>query len=124
MKLIDPEVLRMFREKTTCEFCGRPCPDGCDPHHFWRKRGMGGGSRIDHPLNLISLCRGYYRGKWVSCHDDAEAGRITKYDLLALVARREGVLQDEIITALEGIRRLSKWASPEEVEALIPKRAG
>jgi hypothetical protein len=66
---------------------------------------------LDHPLNLVSLCRGFWKGKWVSCHDDAEAGRITKADLACIVSAREGMLQDELEAELWRLYRLPKGAA-------------
>lgn len=108
MRVVDDSVLALFRVGP-CEWCGRSGPT--DPHHALYKRGMGGGSRLDHRFNLVALCRGYHRGQWVSCHDEAEAGRITRADCLAVIAAREGVLQEEIEEELRRIRRLPKGSS-------------
>ena len=117
----DKVVLARFRLPGPCEYCGRPCPNGRDPHHAVIKRGMGGGRRLDVPENLISLCRGFYQGKWVSCHDDAERGVIPKADLLAIIARRENMLQDEIEAYLWLLLRRPKCVvvreEPEEGDA-------
>lgn len=97
MQIIDNDLLFAFRLRGICEWCKRKCL--CDPHHYWYRRGMGGGSRLDHPWNLVSLCR--------SCHDDHHAGhRPLRIDLLAIVAAREGVTQDEITQELLRLRNL------------------
>ena len=106
-----PELLAEFRQARSCEYCNRATPGGCDPHHFWRKRGMGGGSRIDHRFNLVSLCRGFVNGEFVSCHDQAERGVILRSELLEIVAKREKKQPSEIIAELERIRNLPKGST-------------
>ena len=91
----DKTLLGKFRRATACEWCGRRRP--CDPHHLW-PRGLGGGRRLDVPANLIALCR--------PCHDDAHAGRIRRNDLVAIVARREGMRQQQIRALVERLRQL------------------
>lgn len=59
---------------------------------------------MDVELNLISLCRGWTKTGWVSCHELAQAGEISSEDLLAKVAAREGLSQDDIIVALNALR--------------------
>lgn len=113
-----PKTLKRFRDVGKCSWCGRPTPDGCDPHHLV-KRGMGGGSRLDIPGNLVSLCRGYYRGQWVSCHDDAERGDITRESLLAVVAAREGVMQADILAEIKRVQALPKGSEYECGLALV-----
>ena len=49
------------------------CSEGKDPHHI-KSRGSGGG---DEPENIITLCRRH--------HNDAHAGRISKYELYAIL---------------------------------------
>jgi hypothetical protein len=101
MIIKDEKLLASFRRKKNCEWCGRSCPDGCDPHHAIVKRGLGGGSRLDHKLNLVALDR--------SCHNDVHAGVLTKYDMAAIIAQREGVTQDFVFSECERLRRLDKF---------------
>lgn len=97
MQIIDDDLLLDFRLSFRCEWCGRKGPVDC--HHYWYRRGMGGGSRLDHPWNLVAICR--------SCHDDHHAGhRPLRIDLLAIVAAREGVTQDEITQELLRLRNI------------------
>lgn len=49
---------------------------------------MGGGSRLDIRINLMSLCR-------IPCHNDAD-GKIPRCSLLEIVAKREGRTPDSI----------------------------
>lgn len=101
MILPNERILGRFRLAQVCEWCGKRSRSGLDPHHYYYKRGMGGGGRIDIPLNLVSICR-------FPCHDDAERGRIRREDFLAIVARRENMDPDEVVRILNGIRRLPK----------------
>jgi len=97
LKLIDREMMEEFRRKERCEWCKRPVAR-CEPHHVLG-RGIGGGRRIDHPFNLVALC--------LECHRSHHDGNPPlKCDLLAIVAAREGVLQDEIEEEINRIRRL------------------
>jgi hypothetical protein len=84
-------VLDRFRSAPCCEWCGRSVCRA-EPHHFYHKRGMGAGSQLDIPENLVSLCR--------LCHHAAEnlrpsataltRGPVTREALLKVVAQREG----------------------------------
>lgn len=97
MRIIDTDVLAAFRRKTACEWCGEPSRVGLDPHHFWFSRGA---SRLDHPWNLISLCR--------PCHNGAHAGAISRVSLLAVVAKREGKTPETIELKLIALRNRRK----------------
>ncbi len=109
MRLRSEATLDEFRQATRCEWCGRPTPDGCDPHHVMT-RGAGGS---DIRINLIALCRGYHNGQWVSCHQDFHHGDILPASLWVLVARREQVNFDEMLGAIFEIRALPKGSLPE-----------
>jgi len=114
MIIKDDTVLELFRDVLLCEWCGRQLPGGADPHHWRYKRGMGGGSRLDHPYNLVSMCRGFTNGGWKSCHEEAERHEITQAQLLNLVATRENVSPERIECELRRIRNLPKgsdWRS-------------
>ena len=107
MKIVNREVLRQFSEKTRCEMCGRLCPQGCDAAHVFSR----GAGRLDISINLIALCRGFDKNGWVSCHQDHHSGKLTQYDLLAIVSRREKVLQDAIIEVVYFLRALPKYVT-------------
>lgn len=112
MKIVNDALLKEFRRKTRCEFCGRYCPQGVDPHHII-KRGLGGGSRVDIPLNVIGLCRGFTKDGWVSCHQDADDGKITKAQLFAVVGKREGWTKPLAAEEVEAeVRRIIKEPKP------------
>lgn len=75
------ETLDRFRNGP-CEKCGRAGPT--DPHHAVIRRGAGGGQRIDHPLNLVALCR--------ECHRSIEEGSLADRNwCMATIADRESV---------------------------------
>lgn len=99
MRVVDETILKSFRHAGPCSWCGK-WSSRREVHHLWC-RGMGGGSRLDIPINLISL------GPWYSCqcHALAQANQITRDDLLALVAAREGLLQDQIVDEINRLRR-------------------
>ncbi len=97
MTHIDQDLLDLFACSTHCEYCERQTPEGCSPHHFWKRRGAGGGTRLDIPINLIALCWGWYRGRWSSCHDLAHEGKLVREDFLPIVARREQRSAESII---------------------------
>jgi hypothetical protein len=98
MILVDENLLYRFRGPGKCEWCDKH-HQARHPHHLLA-RGMGGGGRLDHRLNLIALCP--------VCHNEVHCGVIMRCDLLAKVAVREGILQREILNKLYEIRRSLK----------------
>ena len=86
------ELLDQFREAWTCEICGKPARDGCDPCHVYAK-GMGGGRRLDIRYNLVSGHR------W--CHRDSHDGKYSQEYMLGLVAKREGVSIEQVRRIIE-----------------------
>lgn len=70
-----------------CELCLSPSTGHLDCHHV-RKRGSGGGFRLDTALNLVALCPGLMGGK---CHvlkgDDPKMRPMFE----ELIAKREGL---------------------------------
>ncbi len=95
-------VLDLFRTSGPCEYCGRWC-ERRDPHHA-RAKGLGGGSRLDLPINLISLCRKH--------HDEAHAGNIPRHVILALIAVRERKWPEEIEAEIHLLLRTPKGDMP------------
>lgn len=118
MKIINKDLLAEFRAKSHCEFCRRYSRSGLQPHHCIVARGMGAGSQIDHRWNIISLCSG--------CHDRHHGGyEPLTCDLTAIIAKREGCLQDELERAVFAIREAPKgtefdmsWSPREWLEKL------
>lgn len=97
MQRKDPGMLARFRMTGRCELCLRP--QATEPHHwFWRK-GHGGGGHLDMRENLMSLCR--------QCHDRIHfTGRPSRAALLMLVALREGLTVEELEERLYAMRRV------------------
>lgn len=103
MQIRDEKLLSEFR-RGPCEWCH--APGATDPHHLFT-RGMGGGGRLDIRLNLCRLCH--------RCHMAHHYGsRPMTPDLLAIVASREVVLQNEIEVYIGLLRRWPKDAMPPE----------
>lgn len=101
MRVVSEETLALFRGDR-CEACGRTAR--CHAAHVYA-RGMGGGGRLDVPINLVSLCP--------PCHDAHHHGRApTRHDLVCLVARRYGQLPDVIEARLFLMRRAPKDTEP------------
>lgn len=109
MKIEDDAMLERFRLSPRCEHCGRPTPQGCDPHHLF-KRGMGGGSRLDLAAFLIALPR-------IPCHADAESGAIKRNALLKIVGQREGVPWRQIEEVKDILLRTPKEHGDRMLEA-------
>ncbi len=72
-------LIDMHTNTSHCEVCN-VTPLHKEVHHIWAK-GMGGGSRLDIPWNLIVLCQ--------PCHQLAHAGKISKRELWGIAAERE-----------------------------------
>lgn len=100
MIIIDEKLLDEFRTNGRCEWCGFYCQRREAAHIF--ARGMGGGGRLDIRINLVGLggpgeC---------DCHGSSHRGDApTQIDLLAIVAQREGRLQDDIEDEIHLLRR-------------------
>lgn len=90
-----PSPLALFRLPGECEWCGQW--GAREPHHYYYRKNMGGGGHIDHPYNIVALCR--------RCHDAVHRGDILRCDLLAVVAARESTTQDRIVDTLNRLRR-------------------
>jgi hypothetical protein len=90
----DEKMLAFFRGSGPCESCGKHC-ENLAPHH-WKPRGMGGGSRLDIPINLISLGSDYD----CPCHWRAQNNARFNNDLLVIIARREGRTAADIVSEI------------------------
>jgi hypothetical protein len=75
-------LIRLHEEATGCEVCN--AGGKLEVHHIWAK-GIGGGSRLDIEENLIVLCA----KRDNSCHDLAQAGKITKRELWGIATERK-----------------------------------
>ncbi len=83
MKVLNPDLLATCRTKR-CAVCSKTY--GVTAHHFHAK-GMGGGSQLDIPENLLPVC--------VECHDKIHRGKIMRVEVLALIAARLGKTPEE-----------------------------
>ena len=100
MVIKDQNLLLAFKLAPRCEWCGQR--GYLQAHHLFT-RGMGGGGRLDVPINLVSLC--------VCCHRLHHDGHEPlTLDLLGVVARREGTTQDAIRAEIQRLRRLDRHA--------------
>ena len=95
MRIEDESVLDQFRGRM-CEWCGK---ERGHPHHIWAK-GMGGGGTLDVRINLMTLC--------ISHHDDVHNGKIRRWELLELVAKRERTTPEAIVDEINRLRRTRK----------------
>ena len=98
MIIKDPELLKRKRSATRCEWCGRPTPNGADPHHLLSR----GAAGSDVEENLASLCR--------VCHTDVHNGKIKARQLWELVAKRPGEKRtaDELESYVKLLRMVPK----------------
>lgn len=113
MRIINEALLIDFRLLGRCEHCRKPLPVLEAAHLF--TRGMGGGSRLDIPINLNGLCR--------VCHQMHHDGNLPRAHLLEVIAQREQVTVDQIEREIFRLQRLDK-DSPEAREAVTFYLAG
>lgn len=92
MRVTNESVLDQFRGPGICEVCGKRVRNR-EPHHI-QARGMGGGSRLDVPINLVATCAAFSGGD--DCHRKAHDGHIPRRVFLEIVARREGLTADQV----------------------------
>ena len=86
----DKKAVKRCR-KTRCEVCGGIASG--DPHHIY-SQGAGG---PDIPENLIQLC--------FRCHyEEVPSGKLSRQELLEIVARREGKTVDEVESIIRAAR--------------------
>jgi hypothetical protein len=116
MRVVDEPLLSEFRGPGTCEWCGREVVRR-EPHHIYA-RGMGGGGRLDIRANLVALCAPFSGGD--DCHDAAHDGRITKDELIAVVARREGVQPGAVRDEIFRLLRAPKADAPAKARKAKP----
>jgi hypothetical protein len=97
--VVDEALLDSFRGPGVCSWC-RKWVRRLDAAHV-EPKGMGGWARIDLAINVLSLCRLCHQ----SHHDGNEPER---EQLLATVAKREDLLQGEIVARVLELKRRSK----------------
>lgn len=92
---INDDLLAAFARQNKCEHCN--CQGPVEGHHIF-SRGLGGGTRLDIPINLIAICR--------RCHDGYHNRRDpTQAALLRIAARREGVTYNVAVDLMFRLRR-------------------
>ncbi len=106
MKIVSEKTLKEFRSKSFCEWCEKPAGQKkLDPHHAIYKTGMGGGSRMDLSLNLLSCHR--------LCHHKIEdTGAEANRKCLLIISKREGETPDDVLAVLQLLWRLPKGSDP------------
>lgn len=113
MTIIDKPTLAKIRRLPCC-WCGRRVPS--EAAHLFAK-GFGGGGQLDLAINTAPLCR--------DCHQSSHDGhRPITVDLLALVAQREKVGQDDIRAAIDFFRRVPNRPIAGQVEAELRSLRG
>lgn len=114
MKVIDENMLDRFRHATSCSWCSRPTPTGCDPAHYIAK-GTDSHKRMDLPENLASLCR--------RCHTSSHDGNEPTPDQLAVViAAREELAVEPMKNFLWAVQRANNTDDPTPVLAKLRAR--
>lgn len=92
MQVRNKKLLDEFRSLPRCELCGY-CAFPLDPHHV---RSVGSG-RIEIRSNLMGVCR--------RCHAGIHAGKPSRAELLAFVAKREKMTVEAVLEAVDALRR-------------------
>ena len=118
MKIINETLLKIFRSPMalTCDWCGRVGPvEAC--HR--QARGIGGGSRLDIRINILSMGTAF----GCSCHRKQHDGTLTVIlgviltaeevsdRMLAIIARREHLSEVQVREEINRINRLDKDAT-------------
>lgn len=122
MTITDEKVLASMRGPGPCLWCKMQCARR-EVHHLVCK-GMGGGSRLDVPWALASLCDHF----GASCHRRYHDGNLDNAEVRAadrmreLVARREGTTPEAITEAIYCLLRTPKGLSPD-LTSLSPEGA-
>lgn len=118
MIISSEKTLDLFRTWGRCSWCGKQGQREA-AHVF--ACGRSNANRLDIRINLIALGLGPWAGLYTcTCHVEHHAGRDpTQRDLLAVVAAREGELQDDIERAVRIIQNLDKAARPWQLDAAL-----
>ncbi len=96
MNILNRSVLNRFRSPGYCEHCGRWC-DVREAAHVFTK-GVGGGSQIDHPFNVVGLGTAFACGCHTRQHQTNR--NPSRDDLLEIVAKRTGLGNTDYIRHL------------------------
>lgn len=95
MQILDPDLVRRIRDIGVCAWCLRSGP--VEASHTFTK-GIGGGQQLDHPLNLVPLCRIDHQ-----LHEDGHEPKLSA--LVVIAALREGVAPQDAWEELYRLRR-------------------
>jgi|ERR1700719_671738 len=106
MVIIDEPLLASMRLAGPCDLCSKWCRSR-EPAHIL-SRGMGGGRRIDHRLNLLALGTVFQ----CDCHNRIHRGKIGEAEQWAAVAEREVTTPEAAQFEIRRIRALH----PSEIE--------
>lgn len=113
MRVVNKKLWAEFRTAGRCEWCLRLC-DRREPAHLF-SRGSGG---PDFRCNLVAL--GQTRTWQCRCHRLSHAGKSpTQAELLAIAAKREGCLVQDIIDVVCLIRLLPRGLSQARMQVEI-----
>lgn len=104
----DEELLAELRRPGPCWWCGHMFSRR-DPHHV-EPKGIGGGKRLDVPLNLFPMGPSGPGG--CLCHQLAQENKITRESIEAVLASRLGLLQGQIRAAVHRLLRAPKGCKP------------
>lgn len=116
MRIEDEAVLREMRGPGCCEWCGAYGPHREAAHIL--ASGLGGGHRLDIPLNLVSLGIGGWVGYAAVCvcHNDSHNGkRPTTEDLLTISGKKVGATGEEVKAVLWMLKRLPKSPTAADI---------
>jgi hypothetical protein len=96
----NPKLLAEYRTPGRCEICGEHFSRRV-PHHV---RAKGRGFTADIRINLISVGPEF----GCVCHEDAQRYRLSRCDVEAIVAVREGTMQHHIRAVMDLLERMDK----------------
>lgn len=112
MRIIDDALLDEFRTRGRCEMCGKMCRVR-EPDHYMAE-GHGGGNKMDVRCNVVGV--GAMRTFECLCHRKRHDGNLPRAEILAVIAKREGVAEESVLDVLWLIKRLPKEAPPWRIE--------
>jgi len=112
MKIINDRFLAEYRLRGACEICNKMCHVR-EPAHVIA-RGLGGGKRMDVPLNLLAL--GSSIKMCCPCHTmQHQMNQPDDLEMFAMAAKREGctLTPDEVRDRMWLILRTPRTRDPE-----------
>ena len=100
MRIVDHALLERIGSSRVCEYCGSRLRHKAEVNHIIG-RGLGGGHRMDVPLNCLAMGSPWDCG----CHEAYHHGRITRDELVWITAIREWYLFEDAWEELRAIQR-------------------